>query len=182
MLQRVFFDWHQQQDDHWDVDSLSKLSDDSFATEMIRSNQNARCPDLIEGLFGARRQLYKRAVDYNAHQDPEIYQAIAHQPYDRLTQLGEQLGNQLADKLKLQIGPGDLLIDAPPINLEVQFKVEVNDGDTADSLENISPVVNALARQQFDDFVKRVRIFVHPRFSELLPADALDESLRAAIL
>ena len=30
-------------------------------------------------------------------------------------------------------------------------------------LGDISPVVRTLAQEQFDDYVKRVRIFVHPR-------------------
>jgi hypothetical protein len=29
-------------------------------------------------------------------------------------------------------------------------------------LGDVSPVVKTLAQQQFDDYVKRVRIFVHP--------------------
>ena len=44
------------------------------------------------------------------------------------------------------------------------------------------PVVKTLARQQFDDFVKRVRIFVHPRLSEeLKPILDLPELLQEAI-
>ena len=33
-------------------------------------------------------------------------------------------------------------------------------------LEAVSPVTEALARRQFDDAVKRVRVFVHPRLRE----------------
>ena len=81
----------------------------------------------------------------------------------------------------LKIGPAELLINAPPISLEVQFKVQINDGSSADSLESISPVVNALAKQQFDDFVKRVRVFVHPRLKSQLPDGAVDECLREIV-
>jgi uncharacterized protein len=31
------------------------------------------------------------------------------------------------------------------------------------ALGEVSPVVQTLARKQFDDYVKRVRIFAHPR-------------------
>ena len=34
------------------------------------------------------------------------------------------------------------------------------------SLRDVSPVVEALALTQFDDYVKRVRIFIHPRHRE----------------
>ena len=50
-------------------------------------------------------------------------------------------------------------------------------------LGDVSPVVSTLARKQFDDYVKRVRIFVHPRLADDLrtvanvPA-ALAETLR----
>jgi hypothetical protein len=59
----------------------------------------------------------------------------------------------------------EVLIDAPPVKLEVQFDVEVCDvkRNQYRRLEEVSPVVHALAREQFDDYVKRVRIFVHPR-------------------
>jgi uncharacterized protein len=32
-------------------------------------------------------------------------------------------------------------------------------------LGDVSPVVKTLARQQFDDYVKRVRLFAHPRIA-----------------
>ncbi len=35
-------------------------------------------------------------------------------------------------------------------------------------LEEVSPVVRTLAREQFDDYVKRVRLFGHPRVAEQL--------------
>jgi hypothetical protein len=34
------------------------------------------------------------------------------------------------------------------------------------ALGDVSPVVQTLARQQFDDYVKRVRIFAHPRLAK----------------
>ncbi|MGE3780135.1 MAG: metal-dependent phosphohydrolase, partial [Pirellulaceae bacterium] len=37
-------------------------------------------------------------------------------------------------------------------------------------LGEVSPVVQTLARKQFDDFVKRVRIFAHPSLVEELQA------------
>ena len=181
MLQRIFFDWHQRHADKCAPSSLSRLTDSSFAELMTQSKDAVCCSGLLDGLFGGSRQLYKRAIDYNAHQNPDIYQALAHQPYERLAQMAEQLAERLCSRLDLKIGPAELLIDAPPISLEVQFKVQINDGSSADSLENISPVVNALAKQQFDDFVKRVRVFVHPELKPLLAAGAVDECLREVV-
>jgi hypothetical protein len=51
----------------------------------------------------------------------------------------------------------------------VQFNVEIHfpKEDCFRPLGDVSPVVRTLAREQFDDYVKRVRVFLHPR---LLPA------------
>jgi hypothetical protein len=59
------------------------------------------------------------------------------------------------------------LFDAPPVELEVQFDVDVffPAEDAYWPLGEISPVVHTLAHRQFDDYVKRVRIFIHPRIA-----------------
>jgi hypothetical protein len=49
-------------------------------------------------------------------------------------------------------------------------------------LGDVSPVVRTLAKQQFDDYVKRVRIFVHPRIAESArEVSNLNELLEEAI-
>ena len=55
----------------------------------------------------------------------------------------------------------DILIDAPPPHREVEFNVLIFDPkeQTYHPLHCVSPVVDALAKTQFDDFVKRVRVF-----------------------
>ena len=82
------------------------------------------------------------------------------------------------------MAPHEVLVDAPPAELEVDFDVEVYFAkpDQYRRLGDISPVVRTLAQQQFDDYVKRVRIFVAPRIgadAALLPD--LTERLSAAI-
>ena len=66
---------------------------------------------------------------------------------------------------RFHVADRDLLIDAPPEKLEVQFQVDVKSGETdlpPQPLAEISPVVKALATEQFDSYVKQVRVFVHP--------------------
>ena len=60
-----------------------------------------------------------------------------------------------------------MLVDAPPAELEVDFDIEVYFAkqNAYRRLGDISPVVRTLAQEQFDNFVKRVRIFVHPRIA-----------------
>jgi uncharacterized protein len=75
----------------------------------------------------------------------------------------------------------EILVDAPPQGLEVQFKVTVQMESSGDyrSLGEISPVVQALATRQFDDFVKQVRIFVHPRLIDCCSTSQLRDCLQA---
>ena len=74
--------------------------------------------------------------------------------------------------LSIRLGiplPGEsLLIDAPPVEREVEFKLQIRQrlGRRCDSspfvwrpLAERSPVIRSLAHEQFDDLVKRVRIF-----------------------
>jgi hypothetical protein len=58
----------------------------------------------------------------------------------------------------------DVIIDAPPAHREVEFAVEIYfpKQDTYRPLRRVSPVVDALAKTQFDEYVKRVRFFVAP--------------------
>ncbi|MEZ6077077.1 MAG: hypothetical protein R3C56_15835 [Pirellulaceae bacterium] len=83
------------------------------------------------------------------------------------------------------------MIDAPPVKLEVQFNIDVrqtakhspNDAKNGSAdyvrLSHVSPVVRALATEQFDNFVKRVRVFVSPeRAAELsLTPDCVTQAL-----
>ena len=75
-------------------------------------------------------------------------------------------------------------LDAPPPDLEIQFDVEIYfpKGQTYRPLEDVSPVVKSLARTQFDDYVKRVRIFAHPRIARRVAELAhFDKLLAAAV-
>jgi hypothetical protein len=85
------------------------------------------------------------------------------------------------------VAPHEVLFDAPPVKLEVEFQIDVHypKEHCYRQLGDVSPVVKTLARQQFDEYVKRVRVFAHPRVAaelraltnvpELL-ADAVDDA------
>jgi hypothetical protein len=68
------------------------------------------------------------------------------------------------------VAPHEILFDAPPVQREVEFKVDVYfpKEDRYRPLNEVSPVVRTLAEEQFDDYVKRVRIFAHPRVADPL--------------
>ena len=72
--------------------------------------------------------------------------------------------------VELGLAPHEVLIDAPPVKREVEFEIDVYfpKEECYRSLGDVSPVVRTLAHKQFDDYVKQVRIFVHPRCAAAL--------------
>ncbi len=126
--------------------------------------------ELVDGLFGTRRRLYKRLAQYSYFEEPEVYQRLARQPYAKLLECSQRLASILSGDVKHDVSPHEILIDAPPAELEVEFDVDVYfpKQGVYRRLGQVSPVVRTLAREQFDDYVKRVRLFVHPRWAAKL--------------
>jgi hypothetical protein len=101
-----------------------------------------------------------------------------------LAACAEELALRLSHQLGSRVAPHEVLIDAPPTQLEVEFKIEVHFPKESiyRGLGEVSPVVQTLAKKQFDDYVKRVRVFLHPRVRDALgPAEELGPLLDAAI-
>ena len=96
-----------------------------------------------------------------------MYRRMARRPYAELVRFAEQIAETLAASLGSRVEPHEVLVDAPPAELEVDFDIEVYFAkqNVYRRLGDISPVVRTLAQEQFDDYVKRVRIFVHPRIA-----------------
>ena len=88
----------------------------------------------------------------------------------RIRVLGCSGGIGAGARTSAMLVDNDVLIDAPPVGLEVQFDVDVyySKTDSYRKLGDVSPVVNTLAKRQFDDFVKQVRVFVAPELSSKL--------------
>jgi hypothetical protein len=126
--------------------------------------------DLLDGLFGATRRLYKRLAQYSFFEQHDIYLRLARRPYPWLAACAENFAHVASRRVGRRIAPHEILFDAPPVQLEVEFNVQIQfpKEQCYRPLEEVSPVMQALARKQFDDYVKRVRIFVHPRAIEEL--------------
>lgn len=140
------------------------LLDEPGMIAALRSAAPQAAAELFAGLFGERRGLYKRLAEYSFLETPEVYRAVAGRPFDELVSAAEQLAACFSRRLGRPVPPHHVLIDAPPREREVEFRVNVVDQQTgaARPLAVASPVVRTLAREQFDDYVKRVRVFVHP--------------------
>ncbi len=88
-----------------------------------------------------------------------------------LLELGTAFAEVCNRERGLSIGPDEVLFDAPPREREIEFDLDVYDPKTQQyrRLGERSPVVRTLAREQFDDHVKRVRIYIHPQWRAQLP-------------
>ena len=113
---------------------------------------------LWDGLFGERRSLFKRVRQFSFMEEPTLYRRVAGRSYKDVL----ELSNRLASKFGVE--PRDVLIDAPPKDKEVEFKIDVynSEDNSYKPLSDVSPAVRALACEQFDNYVKRARIFAAP--------------------
>jgi HD superfamily phosphohydrolase len=179
MFQRAFSRVYER----LDLPSLFALTDEPFLASLRGVGDGPAC-ELLDGLFGPARRVYKRLAQYTYFQHREIYEQLARRPYPWLSACSAQLASRFSHELKTPVQPHEVLIDAPPVQLEVQFNVDVYFPSERKywPLGEISPVVQTLARRQFDDYVKRVRIFIHPRLASVArELQNLESMLLAAI-
>jgi HD superfamily phosphohydrolase len=164
MLQRAFFLLRQR----LDPPSLFHLAEGPFTDALAAAVAGTGAASLLNGLFGPRRRLYKRLAEFSYFQQRPWYEQIARQPYPQLVSLSERFAAAASRQLGRTVAPHEVLFDAPPVHREVEFNVEIYfpKEKVYRRLGEVSPVVQTLATRQFDDYVKRVRIFVAPDLVE----------------
>jgi HD superfamily phosphohydrolase len=164
MLQRAFY----LLQGVLDYDALFRLTDGPMEAEMRRAAGSSPAADLLDGLFGPTRKLYKRLAQYSYVEERAMHSKLARRPYAWLVACAEIFATLASTAIGKVVAPHEILIDAPPVELEVQFKIEVffPKQQQYRQLGEVSPVVQTLARRQFDDYVKQVRLFAHPRVVE----------------
>jgi hypothetical protein len=150
---------------------LMRSDDASFADWLTRTAAGTPAAPLAAGLFGPARRLFKRAASFDALHHPEVHRAIAGRSYADTAAISARLAERLSARLATPVDPHTLLVDAPPAEREVEFRLQVRERPARHAmgathrwhrLEDVSPVVRSLAHEQFDDLVKRVRIFADP--------------------
>ena len=148
-------------------ESWIDMDDSSFKASLLKQSKGGPGQDCADGIFGNRRLLYKRVAQFDRFCFPELHRLISSQPYEHLVELSDQLAKALSGLVNRELTAHDILIDAPPAHCEVQFDLRVRQktGQFLDLFE-LSPVVQSLATRQFDEMVKRVRVFVHPKFRD----------------
>ncbi len=180
MLQRAFFLLHGS----LDLDALFRLSEAEMIAEMQRTAGDGPARELLDALFGPSRRLYKRLAQYSFFEQRALYDQLTRRPYPWLAACAEKFAAVASTRLGRVVAPHEVLFDAPPVEREVEFNVEVYFAKERRyrQLGEVSPVVRTLAKEQFDDYVKRVRIFVHPRIADdLQGVDDLPELLLTAV-
>ena len=168
MLQRAFYLLHGA----LDLDALFRMTEREMIDELQRAAGGGPAGELLHGLFGPARQLYKRLAQFDFLQERPRYERLARRPYPWLAACAEQFATLASSALGRVVAPHEVLFDAPPVEREVQFKVDIHFAKEGRyrPLGEVSPVIRTLATEQFDDYVKRVRIFVHPRLAADLRA------------
>ena len=170
MLQRAV--WLSRE--RFDIGRMIRSDDAGFVELIDEAAEGEAARQLVNGLFGPHRQLHKLVVAYDASSHSAIHAALAGQPYDRLAAAAERLAEGLSRAAGLPIAAGSLIIDAPPAEKEIEFRLQIRyrntqtDGDHWRPLAEVSPVTQSLAHRQFDSLVKQVRLFAPADFADAI--------------
>jgi uncharacterized protein len=175
MLQRAVFeltrsDWFEHKPERWLEMTETQMMDDLLS--LSRNQPWAPC---VEGLFGSKRVLYKRIAQFDCLSQPELHARLARRPFESNVAVARQVATKIGEQLRRQVLSTEILVDAPPAKLEVQFQIDVLTSDRRfRPLSQLSPMVESLATRQFDDIVKRVRIFAHPDLAQAIKESKLN--------
>jgi HD superfamily phosphohydrolase len=182
MLQRAFYVLREK----LDLAQLLAMREQPMIDALLDAGRSGPAATLLDGIFGPQRHLYKRLAQYSYFEEPDLYRRMARRPYAELIGFAERIATMLSKSTGSAVHSHEVLVDAPPAELEVDFDIEVHFAkqNVYRRLGDISPVVRTLAQEQFDNYVKRVRIFVHPRIAAdamKVPnvTDRLAETIRA---
>jgi hypothetical protein len=155
------------------VSYLSKRYDGAVAAgKLPRGSVNP-----LLSLRDSRRGIYQRLITISPRSevparadDRKIYEAArAHSPFD-----DSVVFNIVKEELEslspgLHVSPGEVLLDLPRARREdspgrIIVYADEPDADRVGELMKISPVLNGLDTA-FDQYVKRMRVFIHPRLA-----------------
>lgn len=167
---------------------LRNFCESSLQDAAIPEQTRLDCADalhLLGGIFSARRSIYKRVRQISVMEAPEIYAILAGRPYPVLRQFAKYLVEEIRRNAPESLGVGhavtetgrlprladsDILVDSPPRAKEIEFRISVfyPNEQKYRPLQNVSPVVRALADEQFEHHVKKIRIFAAAEIAESL--------------
>lgn len=176
MLQRAIYELFQHQRcDASDVLRWAHATDNQVVGELLQKSKKEAWEPCVAGIFGPVRHLYKRIAQFDYLDEPLLHRSLSRRPYTQITSLSRRLTQRIANALGSPLSDVDVLIDAPSQKIDIQFQMEVRLPHGAfRQLGDVSPMVQALATKQFDDIVKRVRIFANPKTAIAIRESQLD--------
>jgi HD superfamily phosphohydrolase len=150
--------------DRLDFDRLFTETDAGMIAALRERAVATSAAPLLDGVFGSRRRLYKRVAEYAHDRDRPLFAHLSGRPYAQTVRCSDALVRLVSKRRGQPLDPCAILIDAPPRQREIEFEIDVYYPRRNEyrSLQDVSPVVDALARTQFDDYAKRVRVFCDP--------------------
>ena len=180
MFARAFYEVHQR----LDLSTLFRMTEPQMIHALAHACNGLPAQALTDGLFGTKRQLHKRFREYSLFQRPDLYRALRQMPYKQIVHCSDRLASALSKQCKIQISPVEILIDAPPLHREVEFKVDIYYPKEREyrPLRQVSPIVTAMSDNTFDDCVKRVRVCVANHLLPFLTDNADVDSLLEKIV
>ena len=95
MLQRAFYLLHHA----LELDTLFRTTEDAMIAKLSAVAGGGPAGELLDGLFGPTRQLYKRLAQYSLFQEPELYERLARRPYPWLAACAEQFAAVISTAL-----------------------------------------------------------------------------------
>lgn len=151
--------------------TLFKMTEADLIRTLQETAKNSDVHSLTNGLFGPRRQLHKRLAEYSIFQQEPLYRALRQKNYAELADCSSGLAREIAAITGRDVNRLDILIDAPPQHREVEFQVDIYSASEHQyrPLREVSPIVDSMARTQFDDCVKKVRIYGTEEVRDALP-------------
>jgi len=176
--------------DRLDVPKLMRADEAAWTALLTAAAAGTPAEPLVAGLFGSSRRLFKRVATWDIAHSPALHRALAGRPYVDMVEVSTRLADRLSARSGRRVAAHALLVDAPPAEKEVEFRLQVRDrperrGESSRPtwrrLEDLSPVVRSLAHEQFDELVKRVRVFASPDVAEAVAAcDDLENLMQEA--
>lgn len=133
-----------------DLAAMLDLDDTQWVSRLRRGAEGTIAEPLVEGLFGSRRRLLKRVAQFNVLDQPQQHQLLAHRPYHVLADASELLAQYLSRKVGMPLGQADVIIDAPPVKLEVDIGIDVVSGRNAQPYAQPNETPNAALNDEPD--------------------------------
>ncbi|HEX2474762.1 MAG TPA: HD domain-containing protein, partial [Lacipirellulaceae bacterium] len=86
MLQRAVFLLR----DALDPDDLLMMTERPMIDSLVATASDGPASELLSGLFGPHRRLYKRLAQYSYFEQPELYRRLARRPYEEQVLVAER--------------------------------------------------------------------------------------------